>query len=137
MLLSVVILVIVHVVEEEEITLIHEAEQSTINQRQDTVSMGKRRQDLVSSLQRLDDFEGLLTPPPLVSSLANQAAVKAMMFVSGVTVVSGHMDGMSLNDFPINICEFFIRVLSIIGLETLNLFTELFLEFIILMLPNK
>ncbi|XP_073066110.1 mediator of RNA polymerase II transcription subunit 33A-like isoform X1 [Primulina eburnea] len=103
MLLSVVILVVVHIVEEEEIMLICEAERSSINQRQDILSMGKRRQDLVSSLQRLDDFEGLLTPPPLVSSLANQAAVKAMMFVSGLTVGSGHIDGMSLNDFPLNI----------------------------------
>ncbi|KZV32401.1 mediator of RNA polymerase II transcription subunit 33A-like [Dorcoceras hygrometricum] len=84
MLLSVVVLVIVHIIEEEEITLIREAERSTINQRQDILSVGKRRQDLVSSLQRLNDFEGLLTPPPLVSSLANQAAVKAMMFVSGL-----------------------------------------------------
>ncbi|KZV50474.1 mediator of RNA polymerase II transcription subunit 33A [Dorcoceras hygrometricum] len=108
MLLSVVVLVVVHIIEEEEITLIREAERSTINQRQDILSVGKRRQDLVSSLQRLNDFEGLLTPPPLVSSLANQAAVKAMMFVSGLPVGSGYIEGMSLNDFPINICEFFI-----------------------------
>ncbi|GFP97862.1 mediator of RNA polymerase ii transcription subunit 33a [Phtheirospermum japonicum] len=66
MLLSIVTLAVVNIVEDEEIT----------------VSLGKRREDLVSSLQQLDDFEELLTPPPLVSSLANQAAAKAMMFLS-------------------------------------------------------
>ncbi|KAL3647907.1 hypothetical protein CASFOL_008875 [Castilleja foliolosa] len=86
MLLSVVTLAVVNIVEDEEIT----------------ESLVKLREDLVSSLQQLDDFEELLTPPPPVSSLANQAAAKAMMFLSGVSIDSGHLDNMSLNDMSIN-----------------------------------
>ncbi|GFP97858.1 mediator of RNA polymerase ii transcription subunit 33a [Phtheirospermum japonicum] len=102
MLLSIATLAVVNIVEEEEMILSGEAEQSPICQRKSTESVGKRREDLVSSLQRLDDFEGLLTPPPLVSSLANQAAAKAMMFLSGISIGSGHLSGMSLNDMPVN-----------------------------------
>ncbi|KAG8389380.1 hypothetical protein BUALT_Bualt02G0223200 [Buddleja alternifolia] len=102
MLLSIATLAVVNIIEEEEITLISETERSSISQRKDIKSEGKRRQDLVSSLQRLDDFEGLLTPPPPASSLANQAAAKAMMFLSGLTVGSGHLDVMTLNDLPLN-----------------------------------
>ncbi|KAK4418241.1 Mediator of RNA polymerase II transcription subunitA [Sesamum alatum] len=102
MLLSVATLAVVNIVEEEEITLSSETEQNSISQRKNIESMGKRREDLVSSLKRLDDFEGLLTAPPPVSSLANQAAVKAMMFLSGLTVGNGHLDGISLNDLPSN-----------------------------------
>ncbi|KAK6141434.1 hypothetical protein DH2020_024839 [Rehmannia glutinosa] len=102
MLLSIATLAIVNIIEEEEIPLSSEAEQSSISQRKNIESVGKRREDLVSSLQRLDDFEGLLTPPPLVSSLANQAAARAMMFLSGLSVGSGHLNGMSLNDVALN-----------------------------------
>lgn len=88
-----------------------DAEQSSISQRKNIESVRKRREDLVSSLKRLDDFEGLLTPPPPVSSLANQAAAKAMMFLSGLAVSSGHLSGMSLNDMPLNCCEYFLYTL--------------------------
>lgn len=107
MLLSIAILAVVNIIE-EEIELNSEAEQSSISQRKNIEQMGKRRQDLISSLQRLDDFEGLLTAPPPVSSLANQAAAKAMMFLSGMSVGSGHLSGMSLNDIPLNCCEYLI-----------------------------
>ncbi|CAI9781154.1 unnamed protein product [Fraxinus pennsylvanica] len=102
MLLSITTLAVVNIIEEDEISLISEAERSSISQRKDVQSVGKRRQDLFSSLQQLDDFEGLLIPPPPVSSLANQAAAKAMVFLSGLTVSGGHLDGMSLNDMPVN-----------------------------------
>ncbi|KAI3449600.1 hypothetical protein Pfo_006265 [Paulownia fortunei] len=102
MLLSITTLAVANIVEEEEITLSNEAEQSSMSQRKSIESVGKRREDLVSSLQRLDDFEGLLTPPPLVSSLANQAAARAMMFLSGLSVGGGHLNGMTLNDMPLN-----------------------------------
>ncbi|KAL0419935.1 UNVERIFIED_CONTAM: Mediator of RNA polymerase II transcription subunitA [Sesamum radiatum] len=102
MLLSVATLAVVNIIEEEEITFSSETEQNSISQRKTIESMGKRREDLVTSLKRLDDFEGLLTAPSPVSSLANQAAVKAMMFLSGLTVGNGHLDGVSLNDLPAN-----------------------------------
>ncbi|KAL6564303.1 hypothetical protein OROMI_015753 [Orobanche minor] len=98
MLLSIATLAVVNIV--EEVTMNGEAERTCMSQRKCTESVGKRREDLVSSLQRLGDFEGLLTPPSLVSSLANQAAAKAMMFLSGVSVGSGHLNGMDLNDMP-------------------------------------
>ncbi|KAJ3693747.1 hypothetical protein LUZ60_009227 [Juncus effusus] len=47
------------------------------------------RNDLVSSLKSLGDFESLLVPPPLVLLNANQAALKAMSFVSGRNVMNG------------------------------------------------
>ena len=74
--------------------------------RKEKHSVGKRRKDLVASLQQLEDYEGLLTPPLSVSSLANQAAAKAMMFLSGLSVGSGYFDGISLNDMPMGCCEY-------------------------------
>ncbi|KAL3644849.1 hypothetical protein CASFOL_010029 [Castilleja foliolosa] len=103
MLLSIVTLSIVNIVEDEEIT----------------ESLEKRREDLVSSLQHLDDFEELLTPPPSVSALANQAAAKAMMFLSGVSVGSGHLNNMSLNDMPVN-CSGNLRHLIVEGFIARN-----------------
>ncbi|GFP97857.1 mediator of RNA polymerase ii transcription subunit 33a [Phtheirospermum japonicum] len=101
-LLSIATLVVSNIVEEEKIVLNGEVEHRSINQRRPTESVGKRREDLVSSLQRLDDFEDLLTPPSLLCSLANQAAAKAMMFLSGISVGSGHFNDMSLDDMPVN-----------------------------------
>ncbi|XP_047979918.1 mediator of RNA polymerase II transcription subunit 33A-like [Salvia hispanica] len=102
MLLSIAILSVVNIIEEDGNELNSEAEQCSVSQRKNIEQVGKRRQDLISSLQRLDDFEGLLTAPPPVSSLANQAAAKAMLFLSGMSVGSGHLSGMSLNDVPLN-----------------------------------
>ncbi|XP_042015878.1 mediator of RNA polymerase II transcription subunit 33A-like isoform X2 [Salvia splendens] len=102
MLLSIAILAVVNIIEEDEIMLNGEAEQCSVSQRKNIEQVGKRHQDLISSLQQLDDFEGLLTAPPPVSSLANQAAAKAMFFLSGMSVGSGHLSGMSLNDIPLN-----------------------------------
>ncbi|CAA0828129.1 Mediator of RNA polymerase II transcription subunit 33A [Striga hermonthica] len=102
LLLSITTLAVVNIVEEEDIMLSGEAEQSSIGPRKHTDFVGKRREDLVSSLQQLADFETLLTPPQVVSPLANQAALKAMMFLSGVSVGSGLLNGMSLNDMPPN-----------------------------------
>lgn len=106
--MSIAILVVVNIVEDEEMAFSSEAEQSSISQRKNIESARKCREDLVSSLQRLDDFEGLLTPPTLVSSLANQAAAKAMMVLSGLSVGSGHLSGISLNDMPLICCEYFL-----------------------------
>ncbi|CAH9132701.1 unnamed protein product [Cuscuta epithymum] len=94
MLLSITPLAVVNIIEEEERELLH------ANQGKNC--LGKRRQDLVSSLKQLDDYEGLLSPPLQLASVANQAAAKAMMFLSGLTVSSGYFDGMSLNDMPSN-----------------------------------
>lgn len=94
MLLSITPLAIVNIIEEEE------KELNLANQGKESV--GERRQDLVSSLKQLDDYEGLLTPPLQVASVANQAAAKATMFLSGLTIPSGYFDGISMNDMPMN-----------------------------------
>lgn len=106
MLLSVTPLAILNIIEEEETALINEAEGRVTSQRKENHVSGKRRRDLVSSLQQLDDYGGLLTPPLPVTSVANQAAAKAMMFLSGVAVGTGYVEGVSFNDMPGNCCEY-------------------------------
>lgn len=106
MLLSVTPLVILNIIEEEETALINEAEVRVNSQRKENHVSGRRRRDLVSSLQQLDDYEGLLTPPLPVIPVANQAAAKAMMFLSGIAVGSGYLDGASFNDMPGNCSEY-------------------------------
>ncbi|MCD9643169.1 hypothetical protein HAX54_030388 [Datura stramonium] len=93
LLLSITPVAIVNLLEEEEMN------SSSTYQRKES---SKLHQDLVLSLQQLDDYEGLLTPPLPASPLANLAAAKAMMFLSGLSVGSGYFEGMSLNDMPVN-----------------------------------
>ncbi|KAH0667780.1 hypothetical protein KY285_028986 [Solanum tuberosum] len=94
LLLSITPLAITNIIKEEE------NDSCTSDQR--TESTGKHRQALVSSLQQLHDYEGLLTPPLPAIPLANQAALKAMMFLSGLSGGSEYFDGMRLNDMPVN-----------------------------------
>lgn len=63
---------------------------------------GKRRRGLISSLQSLADYHSLLTPPSSVVSAANQAAAKAMMFVSGVNFGSVYFDCIDMTEMPNN-----------------------------------
>ncbi|XP_011007536.1 PREDICTED: mediator of RNA polymerase II transcription subunit 33B-like isoform X1 [Populus euphratica] len=98
MLLSITTLVVANIIEEEESELIDETQQSPTNQRKE--KQGKCRKGLITSLQLLGDYEGLLTPPQPVSSVANQAAAKATMFISGLTVSNAY--SMSINDMPVN-----------------------------------
>ncbi|KAI3742728.1 hypothetical protein L1987_60422 [Smallanthus sonchifolius] len=100
-LLCMTTLAIVNIVDEEESALIEENEHGKMHMRSETQVFGNCRKSLVSSLQQLGDFEGLLTPPSSVTSLANQAAAKAMFFYSGLGVGSGYLDGVSLNDMPV------------------------------------
>ncbi|KAK9281726.1 hypothetical protein L1049_004630 [Liquidambar formosana] len=102
MLLSITTLAIVNIIEEEESSLIDETERSPTNQRKEKQVAGKRRKDLISSLQLLGDYEGLLTPPQAVISVANQAAAKAMISISGLSVGSGYYECVSMNDMPMN-----------------------------------
>ncbi|KAK6940856.1 hypothetical protein RJ641_030387 [Dillenia turbinata] len=102
MLLAITTLAVVNVIEEEETALMDEIECSSTGQRKEKLLTGKRRMDLVSSLQSLGDYESLLTPPQSLNSVANQAAAKAMMFVSGLTVGSTYLDSVSMNDMPMN-----------------------------------
>ncbi|XP_022771072.1 mediator of RNA polymerase II transcription subunit 33B-like isoform X1 [Durio zibethinus] len=102
MLLSITPLVVANIVEEEESELIDDSDFSSSNQTKEKQASGRCRRDLISSLQMLSDYAALLTPPQLVCSVANQAAAKAIMFVSGLTVGNGNYECMSINDMPMN-----------------------------------
>lgn len=96
---------VANIIEEEEGELIVEAERSPTNQRKDKPALGERRGELVISLQLLGDYEGLLNPPQSVIWVANQAAAKAIMFVSGHSVGNGYLESMNVNDLPTNYCK--------------------------------
>ncbi|KAE8693768.1 Mediator of RNA polymerase II transcription subunit 33B [Hibiscus syriacus] len=102
MLLSITPLAVANIVEEEESELIDESDCSSIDQTKEKQALGKCCQGLVSSLQMLGDYEALLTPPQPVLSVANQAAAKAIMFFSGLTVGNGYYECVSINDMPMN-----------------------------------
>ena len=93
MLFSITTLVIADLIDEEE---------SVPN---DKGVPGKCRSDLVSSLQVLGDYQGLLTPPRSVVSAANQAAAKAMLFVSGINVGTAYFECINMKDMPVNCCK--------------------------------
>ncbi|KAI3506728.1 hypothetical protein L1887_21291 [Cichorium endivia] len=101
LLLCTTTLAVVNIIEEEENALLQEDDHKHAHQGSETQSLGNCRKSLVSSLQQLGDLEGLLTPPTSVTSIANQAAAKAIMFFSGIPVGSGYLDGVSLNDMPV------------------------------------
>lgn len=101
MLLSITTLAVVHIIEEEESELLDKDDRNPTNQRTELPASGQCRKDLVSSLQILGDYDSLLAPPQYVHSVANQAAAKAIMFVSGLTVATGYSECMSMNDMPL------------------------------------
>ncbi|KAJ8748342.1 hypothetical protein K2173_002979 [Erythroxylum novogranatense] len=102
MLLSISTVAIADIIEEEEGKMIEQTEHSPTNQPKEKHYQGKCWQGLVTALQLLGDYEALLTPPQSVSSLANQAAAKAIMFISSRTINSSYYENMSMNDMSIN-----------------------------------
>ncbi|KAF3793040.1 Mediator of RNA polymerase II transcription subunit 33A [Nymphaea thermarum] len=101
-LLCITTLAIADIIEEEDTALADERESMDTSQRKEKPVIGRRRKDLITSLKMLGDFESLLAPPQSVISVANQAAAKAMMFISGFKVGGGYFDSISLNDVPNN-----------------------------------
>ncbi|CAJ1906114.1 unnamed protein product [Sphenostylis stenocarpa] len=98
MLLSITTLVVTCIIDEEEGQLIEEAEHShTTNKGTDKQALGKCRGELITSLQLLGDYESLLTPPQPVLAEANEAAAKAILFLSGNPVSSGYLEYMTTN----------------------------------------
>ncbi|GLT47181.1 hypothetical protein SLA2020_208940 [Shorea laevis] len=102
MLLSITTLAVANIIEEEECVLPDENESDPTNQGKELQATGMCRKNLVSSLQMLGDYDGLLAPPQSVRSVANQAAAKAIMFISGLKVVNGYSECISMNDMPMN-----------------------------------
>ena len=108
MLLSITTLAVANIIEEEECELLDESECSPANQRIEKQVMGKRRKELVTSLQLLGDYEGLLTPPQSVILVANQAAAKAIMVISNLPVSNGYYECVSVTDKPMNCCTYLL-----------------------------
>ncbi|KAL5541686.1 hypothetical protein UlMin_009396 [Ulmus minor] len=102
MLLCITTLVVADLIEEEESAPLDEAECGSTNHWKENEVPGKRRNDLVSSLQMLGDYQGLLAPPQSVVSVANQAAAKAMLFISGIGPGNAYFDCINVQDMPIN-----------------------------------
>ncbi|QHO37242.1 hypothetical protein HN51_003718 [Arachis hypogaea] len=102
MLLCIIPLVVADLIEEEEVegTPVDETDSEPTDHWKDKKIPGKCRNDLVSSLQVLGDYQSLLTPPKSVVSAANQAAAKAMLFVSGITIGSEYFDCLSMTEMP-------------------------------------
>jgi hypothetical protein len=53
----------------------------------------------------LGDYQSLLAPPQSVVAAANQAAAKAMLFVSGVTMGSAYFDCLTMVEMPVDCCK--------------------------------
>ncbi|CAL5415993.1 unnamed protein product [Camellia sinensis] len=102
MLLTITTLVVIDLIEEEESSPTDEIECGDRIHCKEKQVPGNRRRDLISSLQSLGDYKGLLTPPQSVISTANQAAAKAMMFISGINVGSAYFECISVEDLPMN-----------------------------------
>ncbi|KAL4310939.1 hypothetical protein GQ457_01G032780 [Hibiscus cannabinus] len=104
MVLSIIILVVADLIEEDEGAPSDEKEygSTTTSHWKEMQFPRKLRDDLVSSLQVLGDYQGLLAPPKSVVSAANQAAAKAMLFVSGINVGSAYFECVNIKDMPIS-----------------------------------
>ncbi|CAN1129505.1 Mediator of RNA polymerase II transcription subunit 33A [Linum perenne] len=103
MLLSIIPLVVAELIEEEDNAPTEEVvEYESTNHWKEKRGVGKRRNDVVSSIQLLGDYHSLLTPPQSVVSLANQAAAKAMLLVSGINVGSSYLECVSMKDMPVS-----------------------------------
>eukprot|EP01018_Ginkgo_biloba_P000531 Gb_17496 [translate_table: standard] len=99
MLLSITPLAVVNIIEEEERVLQSAGNNLATNEcEKDKILLARKSAALVSSLQILGQFDGLLVPPPSVVSAANQAAARAASFVSSLNGGSGGFDGLTSND---------------------------------------
>lgn len=102
MLFSIITLVIADLIEEEESEACDEIE-SSIGRHMKKQVEGTRREDVISCLQNLGDYQSLLTPPQAVTNAANQAAAKAMMFRSGAN--TSYFECINMKDMPTNCCK--------------------------------
>lgn len=96
---------VAELIEEEESTLLNKTEYGSTNHWKEKRGPGQCHNDLVSSLQMLGDFKGLLIPPESIVSAANQAAAKAMFFVSGIDVGNACFEWISMKDMLTNCCK--------------------------------
>lgn len=109
MLLCIIPLVVGDLIEEEEEEgiAVDEEENGPFDCWKGKKVPGKCRNDLVSSLQVLGDYQSLLAPPQSVVVAANQAAAKAILFVSGITVGSAYFDCLNMTEMPVDCCKWY------------------------------
>ena len=97
LLLSITTLSIADIIREEEI---NESKDSR------TEGTGECRKALMSSIQALGNYESLLVPPQCLVASANQAAAKAMLFISEFSVSGGYFENIAaLNEKTLDYCE--------------------------------
>lgn len=90
-------------IDEEESAPLDETEYgSTSSWKEERSVPGKCRNELASSLQMLGDYKGLLIPLKSTVSAANQAAAKAMFYISGVNIENTNLECISMNHMPAN-----------------------------------
>ncbi|XP_061990357.1 mediator of RNA polymerase II transcription subunit 33A-like [Rosa rugosa] len=102
MLLSITTLVVAGLIDEDESAKVDKTDYSFANQQEKQKGTGKSHHDLLSSLQMLGNFIGLLAPPRSAVSAANRAAAKAMFFISGTSVESAYLDCISMDDVSVD-----------------------------------
>ncbi|RYR31055.1 hypothetical protein Ahy_B01g055835 isoform B [Arachis hypogaea] len=93
MLLGIIPIVIADLIEEEERTPVDETETGPTDQWKEERVPGKCRNDLVSTCS---------LHLKSVVAYANQAAAKAMLFVSGITPGSAYFDCLGMKEMPID-----------------------------------
>lgn len=92
-------------IEEDENALRDETQYGSSSQCLEKRVPGNCRRGLVSSLEMLGNFQGLLIPPQSTVSAANQAAAKAMFFISGIDVENAYSECILMKDMPTNCCK--------------------------------
>ena len=92
MLLSITTLAVADIIDEAD-SLCNETGLNSHTKEDESIS--NLRNELMLSLQILGDYESLLVPPPCVVPAANQAATKAAMFISGISINNGYMENVN------------------------------------------
>ncbi|CAN1132161.1 Mediator of RNA polymerase II transcription subunit 33B [Linum perenne] len=100
LLLSITTHVVIEIIEDEESELGDDTACQLTAQSKEKQGSGTCREGLTTALQSLGDYEGLLTPPQSIISMANQAAAKAAVSVAGLAANNGCYENVSLNDMP-------------------------------------
>ncbi|XP_050240388.1 mediator of RNA polymerase II transcription subunit 33A-like [Quercus robur] len=101
-LLCIITLVVADFIDEEESAPLDETEYGSTSSWKERSVPGKCRNELASSLQMLGDYKGLLIPLKSTVSAANQAAAKAMFYISGVDIENTNLECISMNHMPAN-----------------------------------
>ncbi|KAK3124757.1 hypothetical protein QOZ80_7BG0592130 [Eleusine coracana subsp. coracana] len=99
MLLSITTLAVANIIEEAD-SLYDETELSSHVKEKEAAD--NLRKELMLSLQTLGDYESLLVPPPSIIPVADQAATKAAMFISGINISNGYTENVNRMNYSGN-----------------------------------